>query len=770
MKSLTCMAFKRWSVLALAALVVSCSAEPLSENSEENSGAENSQTTTELTISITSPIEGAQFQVGQPIEFSAIASSSTASISLVEFFANETLLGTDDEAPFSLSWPDAPVGGHILTARAVDENADNVTSEGVQIEVIPVDEGPVQTPFGGTAWPIPGTIQAENFDEGGPDVAYFDITSENQGGAYRTEEHVDIQESSLGGYNVGWIQEGEWLEYTVDVQADGLYDFHFQVASLPGGRNFQVEFDGQDKTGPLTVPVTGDWQAWTTVSARAVSLQAGEQVMRISMLDDDFNLHSVEIVEADLTPRETGRYVLAHWMVRMGRHDANQRAQDDYEVVLEEMASFGIDALVIYWDSFVEAEEQYEMALAAAEATGVSVVIGTLGYNNEIIPFIIENADHPGLFRDDEDRLVISGYHNAWGLYQDGNTFPYDPDPDYHQLQILTDAGINHAYWPDMPYHPTQTDCERAAALGAVGVFDFKYGGNIGLGGGVTTYREWLDSADAHLADCNAHGIGTMPPILPFYAAQPSHNHMMFESFAYVGFREQWMWAIENEVEAVQLVTVNDYNEHTYLQTFGEGGPIVGHADNPFWAGNIVLDHSGFGLFMRRYAQWFRTGVEPPITEDEFLIAYRLHPRTAESWSDLSPEVQASLEHWLPPNSYHADYGASQIQRLDTHRVMEDSVQLVARLTETATITLTAGASTVTETLGPGEHILIILGNSVESTPGGDKPTFTPDQFGYPNVTVVRNGTTIMDVDAPLEITEYIAPGKFNYYAAELRP
>jgi hypothetical protein len=487
---------------------------------------------------------------------------------------------------------------------------------------------------------------------------------------------------------------------------------------------------------------------------------------------EDADTADADVPDADASspPPETGRFVLAHWMVRMGRNDANARDQADYEVVLEEMADFGVDALVVYWDSFDQAKDEYAMALDAAEATGVPIVWGTLGYNDDIVPMIIDQKDRPGLFRDADDRIVISGFHNAWSTYDDGSGYAFDPDPDYDHLQELRDGGVDFAYWPDLPYHATESRCERAQAMGAEGAFVFKYDSNVGLGGGVSTYREWLDRADEHLADCEANGVGTMPPILPYYAAQPSHNHMMFESYAYVGIRAQWMWAINNEVDAVQIVTVNDFNEHTYLQSFGEGGPLVGTPDTTWWAGTLATDHSGFGKFMKRYADWYRTGVEPAITEDQFLIAYRLHPRTAKSWDDLSQAEQQSLEHWLPTNPQYPDYPSSQMQRLDTHAVMEDSVQLVARLTERSTVTLEVGSSTLTETLDPGEHILVITGEDVESTAGGDKPTFTPAQFGYPSVEVTRGGQTILDATAPLEITEYIAPGKFNYYAAELEP
>src|SRR5690606_36778377 len=80
---------------------------------------------------------------------------------------------------------------------------------------------------GGNPWLIeraePTRIEAENFDEGGPEIAYHDNDPANRGGAYRNEG-VDIQSTTDtgGGFNLGWIEQpGEWLEYTIDVAVAG---------------------------------------------------------------------------------------------------------------------------------------------------------------------------------------------------------------------------------------------------------------------------------------------------------------------------------------------------------------------------------------------------------------------------------------------------------------------------------------------------------------------------------------------------------------------
>ena len=76
------------------------------------------------------------------------------------------------------------------------------------------------TPYLGTPAAIPGVIKAENFDNGGGGIAYSDSTPGNAGNAYRATD-VDLQPSTGGGYNVGWVDVNEWLNYTVSVAAAG---------------------------------------------------------------------------------------------------------------------------------------------------------------------------------------------------------------------------------------------------------------------------------------------------------------------------------------------------------------------------------------------------------------------------------------------------------------------------------------------------------------------------------------------------------------------
>jgi len=138
------------------------------------------------------------------------------------------------------------------------------------------------TPFGGAAVTLPGTIEAENFDEGGTGVAYFDTTPGNRGGAYRqTDVDIEATTDAGGGWDIGWTRAGEWLQYTADVSATGAYALELRVASASTGGTVRLEVDGVDVTGALVVPNTGGWQAWQTMRKEGIVLQAGRRRIRL---------------------------------------------------------------------------------------------------------------------------------------------------------------------------------------------------------------------------------------------------------------------------------------------------------------------------------------------------------------------------------------------------------------------------------------------------------------------------------------------------------
>ncbi|MGF1540380.1 MAG: carbohydrate-binding protein [Pleurocapsa sp.] len=164
-----------------------------------------------------------------------------------------------------------------------------------------------QSPFGEMPQEIinGARIEAESFDLGGQGVAYYDLDPFNQGGQYRYNEGVDIEITTDegGGYNVGWLEDGEWLEYTTKV-TEGTYNIKARVASEswePGSFDLKL---GDELLGTFEITGTGGWQNWQTLTLENVNLtRTEEQILRIEIKDGGaFNINWLEFESVNNSP------------------------------------------------------------------------------------------------------------------------------------------------------------------------------------------------------------------------------------------------------------------------------------------------------------------------------------------------------------------------------------------------------------------------------------------------------------------------------------
>ncbi|MFG2819144.1 carbohydrate-binding protein [Kitasatospora sp. NPDC048365] len=164
-----------------------------------------------------------------------------------------------------------------------------------------------QGPFGGTPAAVPGTVQAENYDTGGQGVAY-NVGSVNGNGPGYRPDGVDLETTSDtgGGWNLGWTAGGQWFRYTVDVAAAGSYTVGLRVAApaAAAGALHLADASGADLSGPVTVPATGGWQTWTTVTTTVV-LPAGRQVLTLNQDNGGWNLNQLTFTASGTTPPPT---------------------------------------------------------------------------------------------------------------------------------------------------------------------------------------------------------------------------------------------------------------------------------------------------------------------------------------------------------------------------------------------------------------------------------------------------------------------------------
>lgn len=153
-----------------------------------------------------------------------------------------------------------------------------------------------EEPFMGNIVSVPGLIEAENYNDGCSEVAYYDTDDSNVGGQYRTDG-VDISDCSEGGYNLGWVAPGEWLKYRVEVIEKGSYSFEFRTASHHQNSVIHIEVDGKNISGPIEIAKTGSWQNWTSVNSNKIELNKGVQDVKIVIDEGEFNFNYFNITK-----------------------------------------------------------------------------------------------------------------------------------------------------------------------------------------------------------------------------------------------------------------------------------------------------------------------------------------------------------------------------------------------------------------------------------------------------------------------------------------
>lgn len=163
------------------------------------------------------------------------------------------------------------------------------------LELVKANDGCESEPYQGGPAKIPGTIEAENYDIGCPDSpAYYDTTEENIEGEYR-DDAVDIGSGKGGGHAVTWIKDGEWLEYSVEIEKEANYQSWFLISSDKDVGTLKLFIDGVEISSSQ-IEVTGGWDLWRKVKGPMIRLNAGRHTLRALIETNGFNLDAMSFV------------------------------------------------------------------------------------------------------------------------------------------------------------------------------------------------------------------------------------------------------------------------------------------------------------------------------------------------------------------------------------------------------------------------------------------------------------------------------------------
>ena len=175
-------------------------------------------------VAITFPANGASLPLNNAVTITATASDPDGSIQRVRFYDGTTQLADDAVAPYSTSWSPTTVGGHVLTAVAIDNLNASTTSATVSINVASSNSD-TQAP---TLTLTSPAAQAQGIN-GSPT---FTVTASDNVGVTRVDYEVD-------GEAVGQVTASPWSFRlpSTSVYTTGVHVIRARARDAAGNRS-----------------------------------------------------------------------------------------------------------------------------------------------------------------------------------------------------------------------------------------------------------------------------------------------------------------------------------------------------------------------------------------------------------------------------------------------------------------------------------------------------------------------------------------------------
>ena len=110
-------------------------------------------------------------------------------------------------------------------------------------------------------------------------------------------------DAACTGFAIGYTQEDEWVEYTINVAADATYKITANVATASETSAFQLFVDDKAITESIAVPqVDTTWNVYKEIDVGSVELTKGEHVLKLLITGGYLNVDWLEFTDPNAGP------------------------------------------------------------------------------------------------------------------------------------------------------------------------------------------------------------------------------------------------------------------------------------------------------------------------------------------------------------------------------------------------------------------------------------------------------------------------------------
>lgn len=242
------------------------------------------------------------------------------SITLPTNTVTVTGTGTDpDGSIVSYAWTKQSGGAATIASPSSASTAINGLTQGSYVFRLTVTDNKGATAFDDVAVTVNAAATTPP-----PASSYKALPAKIEAEAWSAMNGVQTESTSDagGGQDVGWIDLNDWMDYNVNVAAAGNFTVSFRVSTPNSGAKFQLRKSDGTVLATVSVPTTGGYQNWQTVTA-SVNLPAGNQTLRVvSTIAQNWNINWIDFASSAASQQppvsSTSRVEAENWSAMKG--------------------------------------------------------------------------------------------------------------------------------------------------------------------------------------------------------------------------------------------------------------------------------------------------------------------------------------------------------------------------------------------------------------------------------------------------------------------
>ncbi|KAG9013645.1 hypothetical protein FRB90_005817 [Tulasnella sp. 427] len=405
----------------------------------------------------------------------------------------------------------------------------------------------------------------------------------------------------------------------------------------------------------------------------------------------------------------TGKVIIAHVIVGNTYSYTKQQWIDEIKMA----SAQGIDAFALNfgYDSWQPTQMQSAYDAASSSGTGFKMLLSLdftvlgCGDDSTITTNINKFKNHAAQLKDSSGNMWIQ-------TFDGGNC-----KTDSQWNTVLRNNGIGIKFVPAFFIDETNTRMkDRFPSING----DFLWGGAWPKGNNVIDWSE--DNYRISRSGLSRPPDVYMTTVSPLFFVHYSGRNSIWRSDDHL-YARRWedLFSHRDLVDAVQIVTWNDYGESTYIGPIGKDMP-----SGTTWV--TGFDHTPFLQMTGYYASAFKTGQWPTITSDKVFFWSRSHSKNAGASND----------------------GLGKPTNWDW---TDDTLWIVLFSTGSGSLKVTMGSSS----------------NTFSVSSGVNKFTLPASQTSSVTAVLTRNGAQVFSVQGAVTYTN--SPTKYNWnYAAAAGP